>query len=218
MVVRPPASSRHRLIGRVGRITSCSDSSADLRHEELIRLERELREAVASEEYESAARLRDARAELILDAEVAVLAANAAFYRAFNRQDEAAMAALWSNSRPNVCATHPGHAPIFGLAEVMDSWRDIFSVSPLRVEPSEIRTQLLGGGSACVTCMEELSPGEGKLSAVNVFALEPDGRWALVHHQAGPLMEQDEGGDDGDDDQEEEEMLEGDEEEDETAG
>jgi hypothetical protein len=46
------------------------------------------------------------------DEREAVLAANRAFYRAFNDRDFAAMDALWAPTGPVVCL-HPGHPPLF---------------------------------------------------------------------------------------------------------
>lgn len=164
---------------------------AQARLERLQQITRELHRAVAGEEFEAAAKLRDEVASLQMDTEVAVLSANTAFYHAFNRRDKELMGALWSETNP--CVVHPGTAPIYGRDEVLSSWHDIFDVEPngLRVEPREVRVHMLGAGSACVTCVERFSSGQlppSQLSSINVFAAGGDGRWQLVSHHSGPLM------------------------------
>ena len=54
----------------------------------------------------------------------AVLAANRAFYRAFNERDAEAMDLLWAPTGPVVCL-HPGQAALHDRADIMASWRAI---------------------------------------------------------------------------------------------
>jgi len=54
----------------------------------------------------------------------AVLAANRAFYRAFNDRDYEAMDLLWAPTGAMVCL-HPGQAPLLERREIMASWRSI---------------------------------------------------------------------------------------------
>jgi len=114
--------------------------------------------------------------------EDAVLAANAAFYRAFEKRDVAAMEELWA-SRSAVACIHPGWAPLFGRAAVLASWEGILEgpASP-SIGCMEARAHLCGDTSF-VVCTERLL--EGDLVATNIFVRE-DARWKLVHHQAGP--------------------------------
>ncbi len=163
--------------------------SAEERHGRYRSLEAELELAVTSEDYGAAARLRDEMSNITLDAEVAVLSINSEFYRAFTESDVERMGSLWakSNVAPPVCV-HPGHGPLHGWEDIISSWKDIFSTSNLKVTPTDVRCQMLGGGTACVSCYEELEPGGGKLVATNVFSQGADGRWAMVLHQAGPLV------------------------------
>jgi ketosteroid isomerase-like protein len=55
-----------------------------------------------------------------------VLAANEVFYAAIRGSDLDTMESLWSDVQ-DVAVIHPGWAPIFGYAGVMDSWRRIFA-------------------------------------------------------------------------------------------
>jgi len=112
----------------------------------------------------------------------AVLFANEAFYRAFADRDAAAMEAVWAKRAPVACI-HPGWGALEGRATVMQSWRGIMGndTSP-QIRPRAAKAYILGE-AAYVICFEEI--GGQFLLATNVFVRE-DGRWRLVHHQAGP--------------------------------
>ena len=112
----------------------------------------------------------------------AVLFANEAFYRAFCDKDSAAMDTVWAVSSP-VCCIHPGWEAIHGRADIIASWRAIFSSggSP-EITCAAPRVHFYGD-SAFVVCFEEI--GGDYLIATNYFVREK-GRWKMVHHQAGP--------------------------------
>lgn len=125
-----------------------------------------------------------------------VLAANAAFYRAFAERDLDAMEALWARSSRVAC-THPGWRALHGRDAVMESWRSILD-SPDAPEISCSRESVIpGDGMAVVLCVESLRGGS--LAATNVFVREA-GAWRIVHHHAGPIAPGRDGGagDDGD--------------------
>ena len=113
----------------------------------------------------------------------AVLAANEAFYRAFNQKDVDAMDAVWAR-REDVACIHPGWNVIQGRDQVMDSWRSILT------NPNQPRIVIGGAGvtfageTAIVIC-RELVAASG-LAATNVFVLQ-EGDWKLLHHQSGPV-------------------------------
>src|SRR5437763_16536360 len=113
-----------------------------------------------------------------------LIAANQAFYDAFDRRDFAALAALWSSQRPVSCI-HPGWDVIIGRDEVLASWRNILA-NPA-APPIQCRdpTPLLEGPLGAVICHEILP--DGVTVATNLFA-EEDGVWRMVHHQAGAVM------------------------------
>jgi ketosteroid isomerase-like protein len=116
-------------------------------------------------------------------AELDVLEANAAFYRAFAARDFDAMAGLWAESHPVACS-HPGWDHLDGREDVLESWRGILgSAAAPAVTCSFAQAHLLGE-VAFVTCHEVL-PG-GRLAATNLFVRE-GGRWRVVHHQATPI-------------------------------
>ncbi len=116
--------------------------------------------------------------------EEAALAANEAFYRAFNQKDVAAMDDVWSAS-PDVTCVHPGWNVLQGREAVLESWHNILG------NPNQTRivtggaTVSLHGTMALVICRELV--GGSPLVASNVFALEGEA-WKLVHHHSGPVM------------------------------
>ncbi len=113
----------------------------------------------------------------------AVLAANDAFYKAFNTQDFEAMRHLWSDEVPIACI-HPGWDALHGSEYVIESWRQILAnpASPQVSVSNE--TPYVYGGLAFVICHEVLE--EGILAVTNIFARSDEG-WRMVHHQASPL-------------------------------
>jgi hypothetical protein len=112
----------------------------------------------------------------------ALLAANAAYYRAFTDRDLAAMGEVWAQDE--VSCVHPGWPALLGRPAVLASYRDIFR-NP-RQEPVAARdeTTLMANGEGRVFCVE--SVGGALLLATNWFRLI-EGAWRLVHHQASPL-------------------------------
>jgi ketosteroid isomerase-like protein len=113
----------------------------------------------------------------------ALLAANEAFYDAFDSGDVDGMAALWAEEHPVACV-HPGAAPIHGRDEVLASWKDILSASTRPAIQCLQPQALLLESAGLVLCIEALSGG--RLIASNMFALE-QGVWRMVHHHAGPM-------------------------------
>jgi ketosteroid isomerase-like protein len=114
-----------------------------------------------------------------------VLAANQAFYDAFNARDADAMALLWSREHAVACI-HPGWAPLSGRAAVLDAWRAILANPNTPSIACDGAEAMLWGDVALVLCFERL--GEAVLAASNLFRLE-EGVWRMVHHQAGPAAE-----------------------------
>jgi len=112
-----------------------------------------------------------------------VLAANEAFYRAFNSKDPEEMDAIWARAIVVTCI-HPGWNTLTGRDRVMESWRGILTnpSQPKIVSGGAAVTFL---GDAAVVLCRELVAGS-PLAATNIYALE-DGAWKLVHHQSGPV-------------------------------
>jgi ketosteroid isomerase-like protein len=117
--------------------------------------------------------------------EGSVLAANEAFYAAFNARDLDAMASLWARQSPVACV-HPGWNVLTGREDVLTSWERILS------NPDQAR--IVSGGASVnvigslgvVVCREFV--GGTPLLATNLF-VEEDGAWRMVHHHSGPVMQ-----------------------------
>jgi ketosteroid isomerase-like protein len=112
-----------------------------------------------------------------------VLAANEAFYAAFNQKDVAAMERAWSHQEHITCI-HPGWNLLRGRDEVLESWRAILA------NPDQARIVVGGagvtimGGAGLVLCRELV--GGMPLAATNLFVQE-GGTWKLLHHHSGPV-------------------------------
>lgn len=117
------------------------------------------------------------------DKKEAAIAANNAFYSAFNESNMEAMEALWSDSH-EVSVVHPGWELLTGRGEVLMSWRQILKNSTLNHIHCDNTWVNIIDNVATVTCIEHLD--EVDLVATNLFVLEED-KWKMVHHHAGPL-------------------------------
>ncbi len=112
----------------------------------------------------------------------AVLFANEAFYLAFRTRDVAAMEDVWASRVPVTCI-HPGWPPLYGRAEVLESWRGILGAQGSPEIICHAPRAHVYGDVATVICYERVP--DSYLIATNVFTRE-GGLWKLVHHQAGP--------------------------------
>jgi ketosteroid isomerase-like protein len=116
-----------------------------------------------------------------------VLAANQAFYEAFEHGDIDAMSEVWEHSDRVVC-THPGWGSLRGWGAVSGSWVALFGGgSALQFIVTSEHVDVVGD-AAWVTLDENLLSDQGAaaVSAVNVFA-RTDGGWRMVVHHASPV-------------------------------
>jgi ketosteroid isomerase-like protein len=118
----------------------------------------------------------------------AVLAANQAFYDAFEAADLDAMSALWEHSERVAC-THPGWATLRGWGGIVASWYAIFQ-NPQRLQ--FILTEpfaMAEGDVGWVTVNENLLDGQlgSTVAALNVF-LRTESGWLMVAHHGSPVM------------------------------
>lgn len=115
-----------------------------------------------------------------------MLAANQAFYDAFEARDLAAIERAWETSGRVVC-THPGWPTLRGWQQVRASWAAILT-GPQRLQFILTGTTVeVLGDTAWVTLEENLLEGGsgGTVAAVNWFVRHPDG-WRMVgHHGSG---------------------------------
>jgi ketosteroid isomerase-like protein len=114
--------------------------------------------------------------------EADILAANAAYYRAFAAADFAAMSRIWADD--NLSCIHPGWPALIGRPAILDSYRQIFSnPNQERIDPRN-ETVMVSGDEARVLCVEFV--GGAGLAVTNLFK-RVDGAWRVTHHQAGPI-------------------------------
>jgi ketosteroid isomerase-like protein len=131
--------------------------------------------------------------------QVAVAAANEAFYGAFETRDLDVMAELWDRSE-RASITHPGWPTLHGWAKVAASWDAIFRGTPyiqFFLTNERVHVQ---GDAAWVTVDESIlqafrgesaddavEPTAGStVAATNVF-VRRDGRWLIVNHHGSPV-------------------------------
>lgn len=125
-----------------------------------------------------------------MDDRTAVLAANARFYKAFERRDLSAMAELWSGTAGDACI-HPGWEPLYGHTAVMEAWTNIFATGvPMHFLVTDVVVQLLGD-VARVHNVEHISlsgGGEtlGRVAVTHLFIRRPEG-WRMVLHHGSPI-------------------------------
>jgi ketosteroid isomerase-like protein len=128
-------------------------------------------------------RLPPLMAEFDDDEREAVLAANRAFYRAFNDRDYESMEQIWAPTGAMVCL-HPGQAPLHDRADVLHSWQGILS-HPESPRVRCVDEWVVGrAGLAIVVCREILE--NGQLMATNTYSRTSEG-WRMVGHHSGPV-------------------------------
>lgn len=114
--------------------------------------------------------------------EADILAANAAYYRAFVTADFAAMSRLWADD--NVSCVHPGWPALIGRQTILESYRQILgNPNQERIDPRN-ETVMISGDEARVLCVEFVSGTA--LAATNLFTRVGDA-WRMTHHQASPI-------------------------------
>ena len=112
----------------------------------------------------------------------AILAANAAYYRAFSGADFAAMSRIWADG--NVSCIHPGWPVLIGRSAILESYREILrNPNQERIDPRN-ETVIAAGEEARVICVEFV--GGAALAATNLFR-RVNGAWRMTHHQASPI-------------------------------
>jgi ketosteroid isomerase-like protein len=119
-----------------------------------------------------------------------VVAANKAFYAAFEGRDLDAMSLLWEHSERILC-THPGWASLRGWSQVAASFFALFQNSQhlqfiLTKEHAEV-----AGDVGWVTVDENILQADSAttVSALNLFARDRAGDWKLVAHHASPVTD-----------------------------
>ena len=122
----------------------------------------------------------------------AALAANQAFYQAFETLDIDEMRAAWDDQAEVTCV-HPGWGMLRGWDDVMASWDRIMdnaSMMQFMITDAEARVE---GDWAWVTCTENLTSvlnaqaNSSRVQTTNILRRR-DGKWRMVHHHGSPMM------------------------------
>lgn len=120
----------------------------------------------------------------------ALLAANAAYYRAFEAADAAAMDLVWADGEDAI-VIHPGWEVIGGAEAVRESYHRIFAGG----ERLRIGVQLLHvdqhGEIGRLTLIEHVfAPGErravARVACTHLFR-KVEGAWKMILHHASPI-------------------------------
>jgi ketosteroid isomerase-like protein len=116
-----------------------------------------------------------------------VLAANRAFYDAFEALDLGRMEACWEPSSRVACV-HPGGPWLRGWEEVRESWETIFAnTSYIEFQIAEPHVEVVDP-LAWVTCVERIVTAVGaeravsEIVATNVFVVDATGWHMILHH------------------------------------
>jgi ketosteroid isomerase-like protein len=123
-----------------------------------------------------------------------VLAANAAFYAAFEERDLDAMSQLWEHSDRVLC-THPGWARLQGWGQVAASFFALFqNAQRLQFILTNESAEVVGDTGWVAVDENILDTGSATtVSAFNVFTRDPAGEWAMVVHHGSAVSGSDTG-------------------------
>jgi len=114
--------------------------------------------------------------------EAAILAANAAYYRAFASADFAEMSRIWADD--DASCIHPGWPALIGRQAVLESYGQILrNPNQERIEARN-ETVMVSDNEARVLCVEFV--GGTALAVTNLFKRVNDA-WRMTHHQASPI-------------------------------
>jgi uncharacterized protein (TIGR02246 family) len=123
----------------------------------------------------------------------AVVAANAAFYRAFEKKDLDAMGQVWSQGAASLCV-HPGREALQGWEAIRQSWQQIFKATSYLEIDVNVLTVEIGGDLAYAVLIENVLQVSGRRRmearsmATNGFE-RMGGQWYLIHHHGSPIMQ-----------------------------
>ncbi len=122
----------------------------------------------------------------------AVIAANRAFYDAFESLDVERMQEVWLED-PGIVCIHPGWRKLTGWGPIMQSWERIFgNVFEMKFELGELDV-MISGDLAIVITEENLTQRgydgttRSAVLATNVFQ-RAGHRWLMVVHHGSPVV------------------------------
>lgn len=123
----------------------------------------------------------------------AVVAANNAFYEAFESLDIDRMQAVWLQD-PRIVCIHPGWRKLLGWGPVMTSWERIFEGAfEMKFEIGEMDV-VISGDLAVVILEENLTQrgydgiSRSQVLTTNVFERAGD-QWLMILHHGSPILQ-----------------------------
>ena len=123
----------------------------------------------------------------------AVVAANSAFYEAFESLDIERMQAVWLQD-PRIVCIHPGWRKLLGWGPVMMSWERIFEGAfEMKFDLGEMDV-IISGDLAVVILEENLTQrgydgiSRSQVLTTNVFERSGD-RWLMILHHGSPVIQ-----------------------------
>ena len=122
----------------------------------------------------------------------AVLAANQAFYQAFEQKNIEAMSAVWSRGAGCICI-HPGRPILKGWDQIRQSWDQIFQhTESIQITPEIVSAEVSGnlGCVILVTKLVQMIQGnrvDVQSLATNIFG-RVNNSWYLIHHHGSPIL------------------------------
>lgn len=126
-----------------------------------------------------------------MDDRNAVIAANAAFYRAFESLELKRMEGVWLQA-PSITCVHPGWGLLVAWGPAMESWHRIFANAlAMHFTLTNVRVDVVGD-LAWVVLTENIESRQrdgthtSQVQATNLFQRQGD-RWLLVHHHGSPV-------------------------------
>jgi ketosteroid isomerase-like protein len=128
----------------------------------------------------------------VVDHVADVLAANQAFYGAFEARDLDLMADIWDHG-DDVACTHPGWSTLHGWGPIGASWAALLSNGERLQFIVADELVRVCGSMAWVACTENLLAEDGfggTVAALNVFERHDD-RWVMVAHHGSPVAPKD---------------------------
>ena len=119
-----------------------------------------------------------------------LLAANDAYYRAFEKADPLAMDDIWSGGPDDICV-HPGWELCLGPINVKNSFRRIFATGErLTIHLGSIRADIHGDIGRVTTVEHVYAPAHramvGRVACTNLF-LRVEGAWKMILHHGSPI-------------------------------
>lgn len=121
------------------------------------------------------------------------MAANNAFYEAFESLDIDRMQAVWLQD-PRIVCIHPGWRKLLGWGPVMTSWERIFEGAfEMKFEIGEMDV-VISGDLAVVILEENLTQrgydgiSRSQVLTTNVFERAGD-QWLMILHHGSPILQ-----------------------------